>query len=99
MAQIGSFTRGDNGTYTGEIRTLTLRVKATIVPCEREHDKSPDHRVTTGGTEFGAAWTKAARETGAEYLSLKLDDPSFPAPIYATLVQGDKGEHKLIWSG
>src|SRR3546814_7058813 len=25
MAQIGSFTRGENGVYTGEIRTLTLR--------------------------------------------------------------------------
>src|SRR3546814_2053129 len=25
MAQIGSFTRADNGIYTGEIRTLTLR--------------------------------------------------------------------------
>ena len=51
-----------------------------------------------GGVEFGAGWTKAARDTGAEYLSLKLDDPSFPAPIYATLTQGDNGEHKLIWS-
>ena len=98
MAQIGKFIRGANGVYTGEIRTLTLRVKATIVPCAREHAKAPDHRVMTGDTEFGAAWTKAARETGAEYLSLKLDDQSFPAPIYATLVQGDQGEHKLIWS-
>ena len=98
MAQIGSFTRSENGIYTGEIRTLTLRVKATIRPVERENDKAPDHRVNAGGVEFGAAWTKAARETGAEYLSLKLDDPSFPAPIYATLTQGDDGEHKLIWS-
>ena len=98
MAQIGSFIRGDNGTYTGEIRTLTLKVKATIHPVEREHEKSPDYRVTAGSVEFGAGWTKAARETGAEYLSLKLDDPSLPAPIYATLTQGDNGEHKLIWS-
>lgn len=98
MAQIGSFKRDENGVYTGEIRTLTLRVKATMRPCEREHDKAPDHRVTTGSTEFGACWTKAARDTGAEYLSVKLDDPSFPAPIYATLVQGDNGEHRLIWS-
>ncbi len=98
MAQIGSFTRGENGIYTGEIRTLTLRVKATIHPCQRDNDKAPDHRVAANGTEFGAAWTKSARETGAEYLSLKLDDPSFPAPIYATLVQGDNEEWKLIWS-
>ena len=41
MAQIGSFTRGENGIYTGEIRTLTLRVKATIRPVERENDKAP----------------------------------------------------------
>jgi uncharacterized protein (DUF736 family) len=29
---------------------------------------------------------------------MKLDDPSLPAPIYASLVQGDNGENKLIWS-
>ncbi len=55
MAQIGSFTRGENGVYTGEIRTLTLRVKASIRPCERDNGKSPDHRVSAGGVEFGAA--------------------------------------------
>jgi uncharacterized protein (DUF736 family) len=98
MAQIGSFTRDENGTYTGEIRTLTLKVKATIRPAEREHDKAPDHRVNAGTVEFGAGWTKAARDTGAEYMSLKLDDPSLPAPIYATLTQGEGGEYKLIWS-
>ncbi len=30
---------------------------------------------------------KTARETQREYLSVKLDDPSFPAPIYASLVE------------
>src|SRR3546814_3651051 len=54
MAQIGSFTRNEDGVYNGEIRTLTLRVKATIRPVEREHDKAPDHRVSAGGVEFGA---------------------------------------------
>jgi uncharacterized protein (DUF736 family) len=34
-----------------------------------------------------------------DYLSIKLDDPSFPAPIYATLigVEGQEGL-QLIWS-
>ena len=34
-----------------------------------------------------------------DYISVKLDDPSFPAPIYATLteVQGQEGL-QLIWS-
>ena len=98
MAQIGTFTRDENGTYAGTIRTLTLNVKAIIKPCDHDSDKAPDHRVTANGVEFGAGWSKTAKETGAEYLSLKLDDPSFTAPVYASLVQGDKGEHKLIWS-
>src|SRR3546814_3381246 len=87
MAQIGSFTRGENGVYTGEIRTLTLRVKASIRPCERDNEKAPDHRVSASGVEFGAAWTKAARETGAEYLSLKLDDPSFRSEEHTSELQ------------
>jgi uncharacterized protein (DUF736 family) len=50
-------------------------------------------------TQFGAAWKKTARESDREYLSVKLDDPSFPAPIYSSLVkvEGDEG-FTLIWS-
>jgi uncharacterized protein (DUF736 family) len=34
-----------------------------------------------------------------EAFSVKLDDPSFPAPIYASLVEAEGGEgHSLIWS-
>ncbi len=98
MAQIGTFTRDESKVFSGSIRTLTLNVKATIRPVERDNDKAPDHRVFAGAVEIGAGWSKAARETGAEYLSLKLDDPSLPSPIYAQLVQGDNGDHKLIWS-
>ncbi|MBO9621676.1 MAG: DUF736 domain-containing protein [Sphingomonas sp.] len=98
MAQIGTFGRDENGVFTGSIRTLTLNVKATIRPVDRDNDKAPDHRVFAGAVEIGAGWTKAARETGTEYLSLKLDDPSLPSPIYAQLVQGDGSDWKLIWS-
>lgn len=98
MAQIGSFTRDETGVFTGTIRTLTLNVKATIRPVDRDNDKAPDHRVFAGAVEIGAGWTRAAKESGAEYLSVKLDDPSLPSPIYATLVQGEDGTTKLIWS-
>jgi len=46
MAQIGTFTRDENDTYAGTIRTLALSVKATIKPCDRDNDKAPDHRIT-----------------------------------------------------
>ncbi|CAM5495505.1 hypothetical protein AFEL58S_03531 [Afipia felis] len=98
MATIGTFTASDNG-YVGSIKTLTLNIKAKLVASERENEKAPDFRIFAGATEFGAAWKKTARETDRAYLSVKLDDPSFPAPIYASLVkvEGDEG-FTLIWS-
>lgn len=33
----------------------------------------------------------------SDYLSVKLDDPSFPAPIFANPVDADEG-YSLIWS-
>ncbi len=98
MATIGSFTKDDNGVFTGTIRTLTLNAKASIKPSSKDHDKAPDYRVTTSaGVEFGAGWTKTSRED-RPYVSVKLDDPSLPAPIYATLVEGEGGTQNLIWS-
>ena len=36
---------------------------------------------------------------GREYFSVKLDDPSFPAPIYATLIESEElSTYVLIWS-
>jgi len=48
--------------------------------------------------ELGAAWQKRS-EQDRDYLSVKLDDPSFPAPIYATLTEVDSEDgYQLIWS-
>jgi len=47
--------------------------------------------------EFGAAWKKQS-DKGNAYLSVKLDDPSFAAPIYASLVEAEGEELSLIWS-
>lgn len=96
MATIGSFTASADG-YTGSIKTLTLNVKTAVLrPNEKNDEKAPDYRIFAGQTEFGAAWKKTSREDRA-YLSVKLDDPSFPAPIYASLVEVEGG-HSLIWS-
>ncbi|NJL73612.1 MAG: DUF736 domain-containing protein [Candidatus Competibacteraceae bacterium] len=101
MATIGIFTRTGSG-FTGTIRTLTLNVKVKIVLDEHKaSDNAPDYRVFAGNAiELGAGWKKVAKAGGREYTSLKLDDPSFPAAIYANLVQteGDPDTFSLIWS-
>ena len=97
MATIGTFTKSEDGSLAGSIKTLTLNVKtAQFRPAPKDNDKAPDYRIFAGSTEFGAAWKKTSREN-SDYLSVKLDDPSFPAPIFANLVDADDG-YSLIWS-
>ena len=95
MAIIGIFTKSGE-VFTGAIKTLALNVMAEIKPAVKDNDKAPDYRIFAGAIEFGAAWRKTSNG-GREYLSVKLDDPSFPAPIYASLVDADGGG-SLIWS-
>ena len=99
MATIGNFTSTATG-FTGSIKTLTLNVKARLERIENPSDKGPHFRILApGNVELGAAWQKHSEQTDRDYLSVKLDDPSFPAPIYATLVEveGEEGL-QVIWS-
>jgi uncharacterized protein (DUF736 family) len=97
MAQIGTFTRGEDGVFAGTIKTLSLNFKARLVPAdESTNDKAPDLRVLVGNVEIGAAWRRTSKEN-TEYHSVKLDDPSFPAPLYANLFKGET-DYTLVWS-
>lgn len=99
MATIGTFTR--NGSeYTGDIVTLSVQAKEVrLIPADNPaNENAPSHRVFVGNAEIGAAWKKQSND-GREYLVLKLDDPSFSAPIYANLFDdGDGQSYSLIWS-
>lgn len=99
MATIGTFKKAGEE-YTGEIVTLSVQAKGVrIVPeANRANENAPTHRVFVGRAEIGAAWAKSA-ETGLNYLGLKLDDPSFTAPIYANLFYDEEnGTYDLVWS-
>ena len=98
MANIGSFKKIGND-FQGEIITLNLQVRGVrIAEINRFNDNAPSHRIFLGRAEIGAAWSKRTEE-GCDYLSLKLDDPSFIAPIYANLFVDEGGEgYTLLWS-
>jgi uncharacterized protein (DUF736 family) len=100
MATIGTFKKIGDDEYRGEILTLNLRANnIRIVAMTRTNDNAPSHRVYAGRIEIGAGWPKHSEETGRDYLSIKLDDPSFNAPIYANLFEDEGGEtFSLIWS-
>ncbi len=95
MATIGTFTKKDQG-FQGTIATMSIKAKVSITPVERENEKAPDFRVFAGTAEIGAAWS-ATSKAGNGYLSVKLDDPSFAAPIICRLVETG-GAHALVWT-
>ena len=99
MATIGSFKKIGHE-FQGEIVTLSVRAKGVrLVPeTSRAHDNAPTHRVYVGRAEIGAAWSETSK-AGRDYLAVKLDDPSFSAPIYANLFEAEDGEgYSLVWS-
>jgi uncharacterized protein (DUF736 family) len=99
MATIGTFKQIGEGEYVGNIATLQLGAQnVRIVTVTKVSDNAPSHRILLGRIEIGAGWQKRSEE-GREYLSVKLDDPSFNAPIYANLFADEGADtYSLIWS-
>ena len=97
MSKIGTF-REVSGEYRGAIVTLSVQASdVRIVPEQSSSGNAPSHRVFVGDAEVGAAWRKTSQDKRS-YLSVKLDDPSFTAPIFAQLFAGEDGAHDLVWS-
>jgi uncharacterized protein (DUF736 family) len=100
MTQIGTFARNDDGSFSGSIVTLAVQAKnVRLLPSDAStaSEKAPDLRVFASGIEIGAAWSRTSKDDRA-YHSVKLDDPSFTAPVYANLFEGEDGKYALIWS-
>jgi uncharacterized protein (DUF736 family) len=98
MASIGCFKKVGNE-LQGEIVTLSIQARdVRIVPqADRRSDNAPSHRILVGRAEVGAAWSKRSSQ-GRDFLAIKLDDPTFIAPIYASLLAVENGEgYTLIW--
>ena len=99
MANIGSFKKSST-VFQGAIVT-NERPDQGGPNCSRDPSRQrlrPEPSVFVGRAEIGAAWSKRSTE-GRDYFSVKLDDPSFNAPIYANLFDDEDGDgHTLIWS-
>ena len=96
MSTIGTFSKQEDG-FNGTLHTLAFNVKVKIIPITKNKDQGPDYRVLAGAMEIGAAWKRQSK-ANKPYLSVKLDDPSFAAPVNARLVDGEDGSVNLYWS-
>jgi uncharacterized protein (DUF736 family) len=98
MPIIGTFSAVKDG-YTGTIRTLTMSVRVRLIANDRKDaDGAPYFRIVAGAAEIGAAWRRTRKGSEETYLSVKLDDPTLPHPIWGALLEGtDSAPARLVW--
>ena len=101
---LGTFTKFDNGAFTGTLNTLHVTVPVSIDPVDKMSDKAPDHRVYAGQRhEIGAGWSQVAKSSGETYLNLKIAAPEFgPSWVRCRLVKleqpaEDGTTHIALW--
>ena len=104
MATIGSVTKRDNGTFEGELKTLSVRAEISIVPVtDKSAPSQPDYRVLSQGIEIGAGWIRTGQISGKEYVALSIAAPELSTrTLYANLGraagQTDPDVFALIWN-
>jgi len=96
MSTIGTFTKNGDG-YNGTLQTLAFNVKVKVIAVPKEGENAPDYRITANGLEIGAGW-KRQSVGNKPYVSVKLDDPSFAAPVNGRLIDTEGGGALLYWS-
>lgn len=92
---LGIFSRSPEG-FEGTLRTLSITTPLALFEIQEPTTKGPHFRALAAGIEVGAGWRRTAQDSGKEYISLKLDDPSFHQPIYSNLIESD-GCWRLVW--
>ena len=62
---LGTFTKQDNGSFTGILKTLNVQAALSIVPVDKVSEKAPDHRIYAGSRyEVGAGWNSTTQDDG-----------------------------------
>lgn len=103
MPAIGYVTKSDDGSFKGQLKTLSISVEIDIVANRsKSTDTQPDYRVLSDGVEIGAGWMRRSESSGRDYVSLSLAAPEFgPRRLYANLGQaagGPEDKFAVIWN-
>jgi len=104
VATIGQLSKVEGGAFKGRLRTLLVQLSIELDPvADKASANSPDFRVfakvDSGAVEIGGAWKKTVERSGAIFLSMTLDDPSFPAALnLAAFPPDDDGPWDMVWN-
>jgi len=103
MPAIGYVTKSDDGSFKGQLKTLSISADIAIVANRsKSTENQPDYRVLSDGVEIGAGWLRRSETSGRDYVSLSLAAPEFgPRRLYANLGQaagGPEDRFAVIWN-
>ena len=103
MPTIGLVRKLENGTFKGQIKTLSIRQDVVFVKNNKTNESQPDYLVMADTIEIGAAWHRTAISSGKDYISVALAAPEFGnQTLFANLGRAagseDENEFALIWN-
>ncbi|WP_455296743.1 DUF736 domain-containing protein [Brucella pituitosa] len=97
MRIIGEFDLRGNS-FVGQIHLIGHSLELVFWPRAKKGEFSPDFDIYQNNYAVGSAWRRKTLDSGKDYLSVKLDDPTLVAPIYARLSDKDeRGKYALVW--
>jgi uncharacterized protein (DUF736 family) len=103
MATIATLTQKTDGTFEGQLTTLSVTAQIALVKNARKaKDNEPDYRIVSrkNGFELGGGWNRISKNSGEEYISVSLSAPEF-GTIYGNVAPapGDDPTKKvIIWN-
>jgi uncharacterized protein (DUF736 family) len=105
MVAIGFVRLQDDGSYKGELKTLTISCAIEIIPNKNKASaRHPDYRVFAGDhVEIGAGHKRVGESSQKEYIALALSIPEFgPKKLTANLGrvagQDDSDLYAILWN-
>lgn len=103
MPAIGRVTKQADGTYKGQLATLSIRKNIDFVKNRKKADNQPDFIIMASEIEIGAAWWRTAISSGNDYLSISFAAPEFGnRTLYANLGRAagseDENDFAIIWN-
>lgn len=103
MPAIGYVSRQNDGSFKGQIKTLSVNADIQIVPNRGKMGEQPDYRVLAGSVELGGGWIRTGEVSRREYIRLSMSAPELgDRTLYANLGraagQDDDDTYAIIWN-
>lgn len=99
---IGSIKRNDRGTFTGRISAMAFSLTLALREVGSNNPNAPKFEIfalsaAKEWVQVGAFFELISNRTGDAFLNGKIDDPSFPAPLYVTAFEQEDESYNIVW--